>query len=162
MDVISWDLDSTLVDTRHRQHLILDDREATDWVAYSMACPQDTIGPAWGMFEALRYSTDLGHIAVTRRNHEALALTRAWFRDQAADVFEAVLMLGGPHSTPEREHGLWKCRQIINWEERTGNRVILHVDDAPIGPQFEEARIPFLQVVSPGSEFITKPKLPVG
>lgn len=161
MDVVSWDLDSTLCDTRHRQHMIGDGeaRKHTDWNAYSLACAGDTEGPAWALFEMLRMQTDLGHIVVSRRNHSAAMLTNRWFEDHIGHaVFTELLMLGGPLNTPELDHGKWKVAQILAYEARTGNRVVLHVDDAPIADDFAAADIPFLHIASVGSEFMTKPK----
>lgn len=143
MDVVAFDLDSTACNTLHRRHIInTEDRTLTDWVAYSMACADDTEGPA---FPLVRIFKD-NFIVVSRRDNEARQLTDNWFKERDLHPLD-MLLLKDEFSSDERDHGLWKVAAIRAWEARTGNKVILYVDDRlDVRDTMFEAGIPSIAI----------------
>lgn len=131
MDVVSFDLDSTLCSTHHRRHIIdKQHRDRTDWVAYSMACADDGEGPAFDLAMML-LEMNVPLIVTSRRDQAAYDLTMDWLdRHGLADVLE-VNLLKGPHNNTEYKQAPWKVRSIRDYEQRSGRRVALHVDDFP-------------------------------
>lgn len=126
------DLDSTLADTSHRHHLVLagEDRDRTDWVAYSMACADDV--PIAGTHQLVRLLAADHRIAiVSSRDEKARQLTEQWL--ERHDVPYDELILGGVDGAPE---GLdqFKIHHLRNLLER-GEQVTLVVDDLPSLPE---------------------------
>jgi hypothetical protein len=77
--IVGFDLDSTLCDTTHRHHMI--DREnGTDWEAYSMACSDDSPGPAYWLAATLA-EAGAKLVICSMRNSCALEKTEAWLAD---------------------------------------------------------------------------------
>lgn len=127
-DTICVDLDSTLCDTSHRHHLVLagEERERTDWVAYSLACEDDA--PIAGACRLVRLLAPHYRIAlVSSRDEQARALTEAWLA--AHDVPYDELILGGSDGAPAglEEFKLHHVSALID----RGERVVLVVDDLP-------------------------------
>lgn len=131
LDVVSFDLDSTLCSTHHRRHIIdKQHRDRTDWVAYSMACKDDGKGPAFDMAMML-HEMNVPMIVTSRRDQAAYDLTMEWLdRHGLTDILE-VNLLKGPNSNNEFKQAPWKVKSIRDYEQRSGNRVVLHVDDFP-------------------------------
>jgi FMN phosphatase YigB (HAD superfamily) len=84
--VVFVDLDSTLADTRHRQHMIEDARAAgrePDWEAYSLACAGDE--PIPGTIQLVRMLTWEGYhiVILSGRSEAAMYRTNEWlYRNQ--------------------------------------------------------------------------------
>jgi len=126
--VICVDLDSTLCDTRHRHHLVLpgDERDQTDWVAYSLACGDDE--PIDGVVQLVRLLSRHHHIAlVSSRDEQARKLTEQWLSDQ--EVPYDVLLLGGTDDVPQglEDFKVHHVRRL----HAAGYEVALVVDDLP-------------------------------
>lgn len=148
------DLDSTLCDTSHRHHLVLpgEEREHTDWVAYSLACPDDA--PIPGTCRLVRIlSAHYRIVIVSSRDEQARALTEAWLAQEGVPFDD--LILGGVDGAPA---GLaeFKVHHVSALLER-GENVALVIDDmpglpaamAPLGvpvltirPPYDEAAVP--------------------
>jgi len=124
------DLDSTLADTRHRHHMVdPEDRERTDWVAYSLACAADApIEGACGLVRMLAQTYRV--VIVSSRDEKARSLTEAWLAEH--DVPYDELVLGGDGSAPA-DLGEFKVHHVQRLLER-GDRVVLVVDDLPVLP----------------------------
>jgi hypothetical protein len=153
------DLDSTLCDTSHRHHLVLpgEERANTDWVAYSLACPDDV--PIAGTCRLVRIlSAHYRIVIVSSRDEQARALTEAWLAQEGVPFDE--LILGGVDGAPA---GLaeFKVHHVSALLER-GENVALVIDDmpglpaamAPLGvpvltvrPPYDEATVPASSVV---------------
>jgi hypothetical protein len=84
--VVFVDLDSTLADTRQRQHIIEDARAAgyePDWEAYSLACAGDA--PMDGPIQLVRMLTWEGYhiVILSGRSEAAMFRTNEWlYRNQ--------------------------------------------------------------------------------
>jgi ribonuclease J len=144
------DLDSTLCDTSHRHHLVLpgDERENTDWVAYSLACADDA--PIDGTCRLVRLlAADYRIVLVSSRDEQARALTETWLEAQGIPFDE--LILGGTNGAPA---GLaeFKVHHVGALLER-GERVTLVIDDMPGLPEaMKPLGIPVLTVRPPYGE----------
>lgn len=152
MQVMSFDLDSTVWDTQHRIGLIKENRKdmtEQDWVNYSLACVDDTPGPAWDLLMAVQHIdvySHMGTIFVTRRDNAAREATEKKFAEHEI-FYDALLMLKDEFSNEERSQPAWKVRAILDYQERTGNEVCLHVDDnAAVVEACKAAGIPAMRV----------------
>lgn len=142
---ICVDLDSTLCDTSHRHHLVDDERENTDWVAYSLACAADA--PIEGACRLVRLLARNHRIVLlSSRDEQARGLTETWLAAQ--DVPYDELILGGTDGAPA---GLaeFKVHHVAALLER-GEQVALVVDDLPGLPDaMEPLGVPVLTVRPP-------------
>jgi ribonuclease J len=144
------DLDSTLCDTSHRHHLVLpgDERENTDWVAYSLACAEDA--PIDGTCRLVRLlAADYRIVLVSARDEQARSLTETWLASQSIPFDE--LILGGTNGAPA---GLadFKVHHVGALLER-GERVTLVIDDMPGLPEaMKPLGVPVLTVRPPYGE----------
>jgi hypothetical protein len=135
--VYSFDLDSTLADTLHRRHLIKDSRSdmtEQDWIDYSLACGDDTAGPAGPMLDAIiaqQSESALGvdFIVVSRRDNASREATLQWLSDRGWVPAELIMLKDEFEGSDERKHAVWKANAVLDYQARTGNRVVLHVDD---------------------------------
>lgn len=126
--IVCVDLDSTLCDTSHRHHLVLDgdERVNTDWVAYSLACADDA--PIEGTCRLVRLLSAYYRIVlVSSRDEQARTLTEAWLARHEVPFDE--LILGGVDGVPA---GLadFKVHHVAMLLDR-GEDVALVVDDLP-------------------------------
>jgi ribonuclease J len=139
------DLDSTLCDTSHRHHLVDEEPERTDWVAYSLACANDA--PITGACELVRLLAPHYRIVlVSSRDEQARGLTEAWLA--AHDVPFDDLILGGVDGVPD---GLedFKIHHVAALLE-SGEQVALVIDDLPQLPDTMAALgVPVLTVKPP-------------
>jgi len=122
------DLDSTLADTRHRHHLVLpgDQRDQTDWRAYSLACAGDA--PIKGACQLVRLlSAQYRVVVLSRRDEAARELTREWLARHHVPYDE--LVLGGVAGAPDDQHQ-FKVHHLRALLAR-GENVVLMVDDLP-------------------------------
>jgi hypothetical protein len=139
----TFDLDSTLADTRHRHHLISPDG-ATDWTAYSLACGGDAlVGPVAALWRALPPGT--ARVVVSARDRAAEAPTRRWLADH--NLWPDLMVLG---PVPEgMSHEAWKVSRIRALMWRYGHHVF-HVDDwPPVGAACARAKIECIVVTPP-------------
>jgi hypothetical protein len=148
-EVVCFDLDSTLCDTRHRHHLVLpgEERDQTDWVAYSLACAGDA--PIDGTCRLLRLLARHWRIVlVSSRDEQARSLTEQWLVDHGIPYDE--LILGGTDGAPAglEEFKVHHVRTLLS----SGLRVVLMVDDLPtLPPVMAEIGVPTLSVRPPQS-----------
>ncbi len=146
-ETICVDLDSTLCDTRHRHPMVLsgEDRDRTDWVAYSLACEADA--PIQGTCHLVRLLVRHYRIVlVSSRDEAARSLTERWLEEY--DVPYDELILGGVAGAPE---GLeeFKVHHVRSLLER-GEKVVLVIDDLPTLPAAMAAvGVPTLSVRPP-------------
>lgn len=144
---ICVDLDSTLCDTSHRHHLVAagEERENTDWVAYSLACGGDA--PIEGACRLVRLLAPHYRIVLlSSRDEQARTLTEGWLAAQGVPFDE--LILGGADGAPR---GLedFKVHHVAALIEQ-GEQVALVVDDLPGLPAaMESLGVPVLTVRPP-------------
>lgn len=114
---VFFDLDSTLSDSRQRRHLIADNHEDTDWVAYSLAAGDDLPVPGTvAMARALAPTHDL--YIVTGRSEEAWEVTLDWLARHDLDLFADVFMRGTSDRTSNAEHKVKVMREWMDVHER--------------------------------------------
>jgi hypothetical protein len=143
-NVVCWDLDSTLADTVHRQHMVDAVRAggegAPTWDDYSLQCMNDD--PIDGSVALLRllYPYYLQHI-VSGRGEIAHDLTQVWLGRHSIPVDHVELRKG------DTDNALFKIRYIRHLQA-TGYRVALFCEDhGPAGEEIEEATgVPVLGV----------------
>ena len=127
MSLFTFDLDSTLCDTRHRHHLINPDGKSTDWVAYSMACTNDE--PVWPVIWMARALSASHNIAiVSGRDEAARDLTFEWLT--RFDVPCDLLLLDN-HARDGLPHEVYKEARIREATAYFDTFHIAHVDDWP-------------------------------
>ncbi len=146
--VVCFDLDSTICDTRHRQHMILpgERRGETDWVAYSLACSDDA--PVPGVVGLARLlSANHRIVLVSSRDERARELSERWLARHGVPYDE--LLLGGADGSPSDLVEL-KLHHLRGLAE-AGAKVELLVDDlrSVAGPA-AELGVPVLTVAAPG------------
>lgn len=144
--IVTFDLDSTLADTRHRHHLIKPDGN-TDWEAYAHACPEDTlIAPVFMMWNAF-WAAGFTCAIVTIRNVSTYDKTMEWLLTNG--ISPAALVMG-TDADATSDHGEAKVKGIKMAEGELRGRVVLHVDDyAPVAEALAPYGIPCLVVTSP-------------
>src|SRR5262245_60208704 len=103
-DVVFFDLDSTLADTTHRQHLIDDARargEEPDWEAYSLMCSEDVPFP--GPVQLARMLSWSGYFIVilSGRAEAAMAQTVRWLYENEVPFHEVILREAGDTTSNE-------------------------------------------------------------
>lgn len=153
MKVMSFDLDSTVCDTMHRRHVInTTDRNLTDWMAYSMACGDDSEGPAFPLLTAW-YESGGEFIVVSRRFTEAKALTEKWFAERGLFPLDMLMLKDEFPGSESRVHAEWKVNAIKHFVNTYDECVRLHVDDlSSVTEAMTAAGIPALTVSSPNGE----------
>lgn len=147
---MTFDLDSTLCDTRHRAGLAGFDGDQATWVAYSKACVDDIpVAGAVRLFQMLAESHDIW--VCSARDGAAMQETRDWL--DRHDLFPVGIVLAGPHDfSGPNWHGEYKRSGVQEVERRTGKKVLLHVDDwAECVPFLETIDVPVLAVQWPGA-----------
>jgi len=141
------DLDSTLCDTSHRHHMVLDGEERvnTDWVAYSLACADDA--RIEGTCRLVRMLAKHYRIVLlSSRDAQARALTEAWLAEHAIPYDELILGDG----TVGLEQ--FKAEHVARLIER-GETVELVIDDLRTLPEtLDPLGIPVLTVRPPYGE----------
>lgn len=121
--MLSFDLDSTVCDTTHRQGMITGFHP--DWRAYSLACDRDGDGPALPLAQYVSLSR-LPFVVVSARDECARRKTLNWLH--ARGVFPwAVLLNDGSHDGIG--HGEWKARRLLEAEQLIGRKISCHFDD---------------------------------
>lgn len=121
---VVFDLDGTICDTRHRQHIIDEPPEHDRWLRYSMACAGDT--PIEPMRE-LAQRCGRGIILLTGRNEQARALTERWLVDPGFLGWRRLIMRADGDHRPNPE---WKAAKVAELLSE-GICVTLMVDDHP-------------------------------
>lgn len=125
--VVACDLDSTVADTQHREHLAPPaDQKANvnNWIPYSMACVDDT--PIPGVVAALRSLKEAGHriFFVSGRNIEAMEATQEWLIKH--DIpFDHIRL---HRENDLRHNGEYKAQVINSWKNN-GFDVRLMLED---------------------------------
>lgn len=127
---ISWDLDSTLCDTRHRQGMIEGFRARglpVDWVAYSMACALDGPTDSVALCQLMQGWGVSWHV-VSGRSEQARVPTMVWLASHGLRPTTVNLC------QPEEEelhsllgHVRWKAERVARLAKEYP--VGLHVDD---------------------------------
>ena len=122
-DAVLVDLDGTVCDVSHRQHLIAD-RANADWRAYSLQCYADK--PVPNIIGLVRFFYDEGlRIALVSGRHEAArTLTEEWCADNHLAYDMLVLRAEGDH-TPNAEYKVQAVKQLA----RDGYSVVYAIDD---------------------------------
>lgn len=165
MIIISFDLDSTLTDPRHRAWMVnATDRNLTDWDAYSMAAGGDVPGPAMPL--AYTFQSLGARIVITSARSEcARQLTMDWLHRHS--VFPEMVVLYDEELFGDElrkrliSHIELKVRQlkyVNDWYRRyEREHISLHVDDWPevrveVG---QRLRIPVV-IVKPNHELVPR------
>lgn len=152
--IVTWDLDSTMADTTHRQHLItrLPDGRPTDdmdWIAYAMACAKDAIvGASFRLAHLLAAHYEIHYL--TGRPAQSRDLTSAWIKEQGLPMDGLWMDEDGIHGSSRGSHAQYKLNKIRHIEAETGQEVLLHVDDwASVKVLLEANDIPCICVRTP-------------
>lgn len=138
---VLWDLDSTLANTSHRQHMVplIKAKAGPTWEDYSMACTGDT--PVEGTVALARLIASLTvpvsdgltmqvssnrvmQYGVSGRSEAARQLTLDWFAEHGVPLDNVYLRPDGDH-TP---NGKYKVRVIRRLRDK-GIDVVLFVED---------------------------------
>lgn len=120
MPTITVDIDSTLADTTHRQHLInTEHRDETDWTAYAKACAHDQPTDVVTLVDLLGVDHDI--VLVTSRPEAARPETVAWL-DLHKIVYDDLVM--APDTTDPTGFKVEAIRKI-----NSEYPVALHLDD---------------------------------
>lgn len=113
--VVFVDLDSTLANTKQRQHIIEDAREAgreVDWDEYSMACTADTPFPGPVQLVRVLHWSGYQIVIVSGRSEVARVRTLRWLHRNAIPFDEVILKPPGNDGVPNEE---FKVKAIQAW-----------------------------------------------
>lgn len=124
LEVVSFDLDSTTYNTRHR-HYLIDRVNGTDWDYYSMQSIDDTPGPAWHLARLLT-KFGIPFIIVSGRSECAREVTLAKLEEDEIRPLH-VFMCDERHNT--MDHGAWKALRIKEVQDEYNLKVLFHVED---------------------------------
>lgn len=128
---VLWDLDSTIANTMHRQHMVpaIKAKQGPTWEDYSMACVDDT--PVEGAVALVRLIASLdprsalvAQYGVSGRSESARDVTLTWFAEHGVPLNDLHLRPDGDH-TP---NGTYKVG-VINRLRDSGVDVLLFVED---------------------------------
>lgn len=124
---VSFDLDSTLADTRQRQWMVakIRNKEGLTWTDYSMECADDEPLRGAVILARILYARGVSILINTGRSVLAEQLTVDWLDTQMVP-FDALAMR--PINARESNTKI-KIRHIREFEEHTNYRVALHVED---------------------------------
>lgn len=148
--IFTFDLDSTLYDTGHRQLTLLPG-VGNDWAAYAAQCTGDTLIEATA---ALAYQLSfLGQIYyVSGRDNSARGLTEAKLKEDQVDFHAGLILDDETQGEPwgPGGHAEYKLRRLRQLEAETDDVVRLHVDDwSEVKVLLEANGIPCLCVRTP-------------
>lgn len=134
VEVVGWDLDSSVSSTMHRRYLIPEIRAGRKtWHDYSLLCMDDE--PIEGAVALMRLMTQMnprvGHVAISGRSTQATRLTKQWAIRHKVPFSWYMLR---PDDT---ENGDWKVACIRRLEAE-GHTVRLFVED--LGPAARRIR----------------------
>jgi hypothetical protein len=122
---VCWDLDSTLADTRHRQHMVpLIRAGKATWLEYSLHCADDEPIEGAVTLARLLYGARVWQFAVSGRSASAEGATRDWLKRYQVPLDDVFLRPDGDYT----ENGLFKVRVLGQLRDR-GFDVVLFIDD---------------------------------
>jgi predicted secreted acid phosphatase len=147
IEAVTFDLDSTIADTLHRQWMVDEIMAkkpgAPTWDDYSMECVDDT--PIAGTVALMRMLSSQGMLIfiVTGRSAAAKTMTRHWL-EQNDIPCDALVMRPAGDRTPNGKFKVEKIRYLAELDYK----VILHVEDSPDIAKYiqEHTGIPVLLV----------------
>ncbi len=123
-----FDLDGTISNNDHRQHLMPRVNKASTWEIYSLAGDGDT--PIWPIISMMNYAIDMGIevIIVTGRNKVAERVTRDWLNNNSIP-FDLLFMRHEGDYRPNVEYKLAQLDYLL--ADGYSRDVELWVDDFP-------------------------------
>lgn len=135
--VIVCDLDSTLANTLHREHLAPEAdlrADVENWIPYSKACINDTV--IAGVRQALNLYAAAGYLIVfvSGRNEEALEETKQWLFDNKVSCDGIRLH----KATDLRHNGEYKANFINELKENGFEPVLMFEDHVSVCEMIEE------------------------
>ena len=138
------DLDGTICDTRHRDHMIAANRADTDWCAYSLACAEDR--PVPGVVALISRLPGL-KIILTGRHEQARRLTERWLSREGVSYDQLLMRPEGDN----RENVAFKVAEVRTLRKQ-GFDIVLAIDDyRPIAEAlYADFRIPTVLVARNG------------
>lgn len=153
VDLVIWDLDSTLADTRHRRDFMPPRESWSDnlaWQGYSMQCAEDAaIEGTHNLFAMLR---EVGYIPVILTGRLACAegRTKYWLKRHGLAPAHLIMR---PDVASDLRPEEWK-RETVARMLSQGFRVRLAIDDHPgTAAMFKQLGIPTLVVRPPVDEY---------
>jgi hypothetical protein len=126
LEVVSFDYDSTLSDSRHRWPMI-DRVNGTDWDAYGLAGEFDDDGPVLPLAQFLS-SRNLPWIVVSGRANVAREISLKWLHDRGCFPWAVFLCEDDRHDW--MPHGEWKATRFKEIQKQFGFKITMHFDDA--------------------------------
>lgn len=124
-DVVGWDLDSTVFDTQHRQHMVPEIKAGNGtWEEYSLACTGDT--PILASLVAMRVMRQSSHVAISARYMCAFDATWNVVREHSVPLEEIYLRPDGDNT----DNGVFKVAKLRQLEAM-GYHFRLFVEDWP-------------------------------
>jgi FMN phosphatase YigB (HAD superfamily) len=146
MPVYIFDIDGTLADGKHREHLIcnLPEGQKKDWDAYFALCGEDK--PIPHMVQLCQFLAAHGKIIfVSGRTSDTFDITLNWLRDHVfPQVFITDLYMRSPGD--RRDDNIIKI-EILNELRSSGWQITMAFDDrSRVVKAWREAGIPCAQV----------------
>lgn len=145
IDIVLSDLDSTVCDVSHREHLAPADKADTqNWIPYSKACSEDT--PIAGVVQTLQLlSKSYPIFMVSGRNVEATIETFSWLTEHSVPFTSLHL-----HSEDDLRHnGEYKVAYIEELRAMGYNPILMLEDSPTVSRMIEAAGVPVLRVAPP-------------
>ena len=122
---VCWDLDSTLANTTHRQHMVpLIKAGKATWLDYSLRCADDEPIEGAATLVRLLYNARVWQFGVSGRSASAEDATRDWLKRHNVPLDDVFLRPDGDYT----ENGLFKVR-VLGQLKADGFDVVLFIDD---------------------------------
>lgn len=159
VDTFSFDLDSTLCDTRHRKGIVEKYKNAglpIDWDEYAKACLDDAPTGLVAVVRSLQVA-EVPWVVVSGRSEGARKGTLAWLERHGLEPLQVFLEDGDTENHTALGHTEWKARRVARISERLarlGYNVVAHFDDwSEVAGAIEEkteGRVKGVTVTPPG------------
>jgi len=104
---------------------MIDRDNGTDWDAYSMACADDTPGPALPLAQIFS-KLEIPFIILSGRSECARLLTQGWLNSNGVHPW-AIYLGDERHAT--MEHAEWKAMKAREIQRDLGVKISLHIED---------------------------------
>ena len=161
--VFSFDLDSTLADTRHRKGVVEKYKNAglpVDWTVYAQHCSEDD---PTGLVTFLRvHQRTNPWVVVSGRSEGARIGTHDWLERQGLEPAAVYLEDGDTEGHTTLGHTEWKARRVIEVAKiirvKYNYELVAHFDDWPTVAdrirELSEGKIDGITVTPPGMKAV--------
>lgn len=159
LQIVGFDLDSTMCDTEHRHGMIKRNDPNMDWGKYSLACVNDSPGPALPLAQMLS-SIEFPFIVLSARSEIARPQTLEWLSAHDVKPWHVYLEDERHHHMAAGSatgHAEWKALRLKEIQDELNVEFLFYVEDhSTVAVELSKIGIPCILVhgVNKLSEFL--------